>query len=74
LKTGQYIIEFTTRDDIEAPIDCVFDQVTNSAAFECSIMRRGGDVERIAGGDAVVVGTKWRVKFLLRGAERSVMV
>jgi uncharacterized protein YndB with AHSA1/START domain len=66
-------MEFTTRDDIEAPIDYVFDQVTNFAAFERSIMRRGGDVERIAGGDAVVVGTKWRVKFLLRGAERSVM-
>lgn len=56
-KTGQYTMEFTTRDDIEAPIDYVFDQVTNFATFERSIMRLGGDVERIAGGDAAVVGT-----------------
>ena len=36
-------------------------------------MRRGGDVERITGGEVAAVGTKWRVKFLLRGAERQVM-
>lgn len=66
-------MEFTTRDDIEAPIDYVFDQVSDFAAFERTIMRRGGDVERITGGDAAVKGTKWRVKFLLRGAERAVV-
>lgn len=65
-------MEFTTREDIEAPIEYVFDQVTDFASFERSIMRRGGDVERIAGGDTAAVGTKWRVKFLLRGAERLV--
>lgn len=65
-------MEFTTRDDINAPIDFVFDQVTDFATFERSIMRRGGDVERITGGDAAAVGTKWRVKFILRGAERQV--
>ena len=65
-------MEFTTREDIEAPIEFVFDQVTDFASFERSIMRRGGDVERISGGDSAVIGTKWRVKFLLRGAERVV--
>ncbi|SMX43331.1 SRPBCC family protein [Octadecabacter ascidiaceicola] len=65
-------MEFTTREDIEAPIEYVFEQVTDFASFERSIMRRGGDVERISGGDSAVVGTKWHVKFLLRGAERVV--
>ncbi len=65
-------MEFTTRDDIEAPIDYVFEQVSDFATFERSIMRRGGDVERVSGGEGAVVGTKWRVKFLLRGAERAV--
>lgn len=65
-------MEFTTRDDIEAPIEFVFDQITDFSTFERSIMRRGGDVERIQGGDSAEVGTKWRVKFLLRGAERKV--
>jgi len=65
-------MEFTTREDIEAPIEYVFDQVTDFGSFERSIMRRGGDVERLAGGESAVVGTKWQVKFLLRGAERIV--
>jgi uncharacterized protein YndB with AHSA1/START domain len=64
-------MEFTTREDIEAPIEYVFEHVTDFASFERSIMRRGGDVERVSGGDAMV-GTKWQVKFLLRGAERVV--
>lgn len=65
-------MEFTARDDIEAPIDYVFEQVTDFASFERSIMRRGGDVERISGGDAPELGTKWLVKFLMRGKERTV--
>ena len=65
-------MEFNARDDIEAPIDYVFDQVTDFQSFERSIMRRGGDVERLRGGDEAVVGTRWQVKFRMRGKERSV--
>jgi len=65
-------MEFTARDDIEAPIDFVFEQVTDFPTFERSIMRRGGDVERIAGGDGANIGTMWRVKFQMRGKERKV--
>lgn len=67
-------MDFNTREDIEAPIDYVFEQVTDFAAFERSIMRRGGDVERIVDHGAPEVGTKWRIKFLLRGAERKIEV
>lgn len=65
-------MEFSARTDIEAPIDFVFGQVTDFAGFERSIMRRGGDVERVEGGGAAIVGTKWNVKFRLRGKERKV--
>lgn len=65
-------MDFSARDDIEAPIDYVFQQVTDFPSFERSIMRRGGDVERLQGGDAAVVGTKWQVKFRMRGKERLV--
>ena len=65
-------MDFSAREDIEAPIDFVFEQVTDFKAFERSIMRRGGDVQRLHGGDAPVVGTKWKVKFRLRGKERNV--
>lgn len=65
-------MEFTACEDIESPIEYVFDQVTDFPTFERSIMRRGGDVERVAGGDAAAVGTKWRVNFRMRGKERTV--
>ncbi len=65
-------MEFSAREDIEAPIDFVFERVTDFKVFERSIMRRGGDVERLVGGDAAAVGTKWNVKFRLRGKERNV--
>ena len=38
-------MELVTREDIEAPIDFVFKQVTEFPTFERSIMRRGGDVD-----------------------------
>ena len=60
-------MDFSAREDIEAPIDFVFEQVTAFKAFERSIMRRGGDLQRLHDGDAPVVGTKWKVKFRLRG-------
>lgn len=65
-------MDFNARDDIEAPIEFVFAQVTNFKSFERSIMRRGGDVERLHGGEDAAVGTKWRVQFRMRGKERSV--
>ncbi len=63
-------MELATREDIEAPIDFVFEQITDFATFERSIMRRGGDVERLSGDATAAVGTSWQVKFMLRGAER----
>lgn len=66
-------MQFKTREDIEAPADFVFKQVTDFASFERSIIRRGGDIERIAQGEANGLGAKWRVKFQLRGVERDVV-
>lgn len=65
-------MQFSTREDIEAPIDYVFKQVTDFASFERSIMRRGGDIERVENGDANGLGATWRVKFQMRGVERDV--
>lgn len=67
-------MELSAREDIEAPIEYVFDRVTDFASFERSIMRRGAEVERLRGGDVPVVGARWRVMFRLRGKERVVDV
>ena len=66
-------MDFSSSEDIAAPIDFVFRQITDFAAFERSIMRRGGEVERLKGGDTPVVGAKWRVNFRFRGTERTVI-
>ena len=65
-------MKFNTREDIKAPIDFVFEQITDFAAFERSVMRRGGDVDRIAIGGADGLDAQWRVKFQMRGVERDV--
>jgi len=65
-------MNFNTREDIEAPIDFVFEQITDFATFERSIMRRGGDVDRLAIGEADGLDAQWRVKFQMRGVERDV--
>lgn len=65
-------MEISAREDIEAPIEFVFDQITDFAGFERSIMRRGGDVERISDSATPAVGMAWQVKFRMRGKERSV--
>lgn len=65
-------MKFSTREDIEAPIDFVFEQVTDFTSFERSIMRRGGDIERIADGAENGLGAKWQVRFQLRGVERDI--
>lgn len=64
-------MEFFAHNDIEAPIDFVFARVTDFTSFERSIIRRGGDVERLSVGDVPVVGSKWRVKFRWRGKVRT---
>ncbi|WP_375279955.1 SRPBCC family protein [Pseudooctadecabacter sp.] len=66
-------MDLTTHEDIEAPIEFVFDQITDFATFERSVMRRGGDVERLEKGDDDGLGAKWRVKFLMRGVERKIV-
>lgn len=64
-------MEFFAHNGIEAPIDFVFARVTDFTSFERSIIRRGGDVERLSVGDVPVVGSKWRVKFRWRGKVRT---
>ncbi|SLN54767.1 SRPBCC family protein [Pseudooctadecabacter jejudonensis] len=65
-------MDIQAREDIEAPIEFVYDQLTDFASFERSVMRRGADVQRLADGAANGLGAKWRVKFMMRGVERKI--
>ncbi len=64
-------MKFSTREDIEAPIDFVFDQISDFEAFERSALRRGAEIERRDDLKAPGPGMAWEAKFRWRGRERE---
>lgn len=62
-------MKFSTREDIEAPLDYVFRQVSDFGAFERQALRRGADVRRLDSGP-FVTGSSWDVAFKFRGKDR----
>jgi len=64
-------MQLHTREDIEAPIDYVFAQVTDFSVFERQALRRGADVRRIDSLARPDVGSAWQVTFKYRGKDRT---
>lgn len=67
-------MQFQIKQDIEAPIDFVFQQMTDFKSFERAAMRRGADVQRVKDGKEGGVGTAWDARFKLRGKDREVQI
>jgi len=67
-------MQFSAREDIEAPVDAVFEMVTDFDRFERMAMRRGIDVRRVDGVAPVNTGTTWDAEFKVRGKVRQVRV
>ena len=67
-------MKITTKDDIEAPIDFVFQQVTDFPGLERQALRRGANVKRLDTAPKPGPGSSWDVKFPYRGKERDVRV
>ncbi len=65
-------MKLTTRQDIEAPLDFVYAQLTDFEAFERMALRRGAEVERIDQQPQADLGMGWRLKFPFRGKTRNV--
>jgi len=65
-------MKFSTREDIEAPVDYVFSQVSDFAAFERRAMRQGADVTRREDGP-IAQGAIWDISFQFRGRDRRVL-
>ena len=65
-------MKFSAREDIEAPIDFVFEKVTDFQSFERSALRRGAEVQRVDALPAPGVGMAWDVMFKLRGKMREI--
>ncbi|ASM73566.1 MULTISPECIES: SRPBCC family protein [Roseobacteraceae] len=67
-------MKFSTREDIEAPIDTVFDMLCDFEGFERSAMRRGAEVQRVDRLAKPGVGMMWDVVFSMRGKMRKVQL
>ena len=63
-------MKLSAREDIEAPIDHVFDRVGDFALLERSAMRRGVEVVR----NVVEGKTTWALAFTFRGRARNAPV
>ncbi|MDJ0826480.1 MAG: SRPBCC family protein [Rhodobacter sp.] len=64
-------MRFSTREDIEAPIEAVFGAVTDFDGFERQALRRGAEVTRQDTTGKTGVGSEWQVKFAFRGKQRE---
>lgn len=65
-------MKFSTRKDIEAPLKFVFNRISDFAAIERQIMRRGVELQRTDGGDASGVGLAWAAQAKIRGRSRAI--
>lgn len=65
-------MKFSTMEDIEAPIDAVFEMFCDFEAFERSAMRRGAEVQRVDAMTVPGVGMTWRAAFEMRGKPREI--
>ncbi|MGD1881305.1 MAG: SRPBCC family protein [Paracoccaceae bacterium] len=63
-------MKFSSREDIEAPADFVFEQLCRFERFERSAMRRGAEVQRLDDIPAAGIGMRWAVSFEMRGRMR----
>ena len=65
-------MKFSSREDIEAPIQDVFDFLCDFNSFERQAMRRGAVVQRVDKLRDPGLGMTWDVSFNLRGKKRDV--
>ncbi|HGG65932.1 MAG TPA: SRPBCC family protein [Rhodobacteraceae bacterium] len=64
-------MKFSTKEDIEAPIDVVFREVTDFAVFERAALRRGAQVQRIDEKTYPDTIITWDISFPFRGRQRN---
>ena len=64
-------MKFSTKEDIEVPIEACFDMVTDFEVYERAGLRRGADVVRVDSLRQPGVGAAWNVKADFRGRTRK---
>ncbi len=64
-------MELSAREDIEAPLDRVFAQLTDFEAIERQALRRGVEVQRTDTLAGPAAGMSWKATFRFRGKSRA---
>jgi carbon monoxide dehydrogenase subunit G len=67
-------MKFSSKEDIEAPIEQVFAQVSDFAALERAALRRGAEVQRTDKLRKPEVGMSWSASFVARGRQRQLEI
>lgn len=67
-------MQFSSKEDIEAPIDTVFEMLSEFETFERMAIRRGAEVQRRGAIAPPRVGMAWDASFVLRGKTRQVHI
>lgn len=67
-------MKFTTKEDIEAPVEAVFEMLSEFEMFERSAIRRGAEVQRVDRMTAPGPGMAWDVSFVMRGKKREMAI
>ena len=63
-------MKFSTREDVEAPVEFLFDELSDFQFYERLALRRGADVRRLDEGP-YKVGSAWDVAFTYREKKRE---
>ncbi|WP_439123059.1 SRPBCC family protein [Marivita sp.] len=67
-------MQVTGTEDVEAPIEHVFAELTAFEALERQALRRGIDVRRKFRGSVPNIGEGWEAQFRFRGKERTAKI
>ncbi len=64
-------MKLSTREDLDAPIETVFGQLSDFDGFERAVLRRGAEVVRTDDLAAPGVGMSWHTEFKYRERQRK---
>ncbi len=67
-------MKFETREDIEMPLEALFQRISDFEGYERGAMRRGAEVVRVDNLQATGEGMRWKAAFDIRGKRRDIEV